>query len=90
MKKYLVIVAVLVSIGIQAQPITEQQAFDRALKFLSDKTQAQGQRAQARNSELKAAKVEARSIYAFNLENISLPQATAVHYPYWVTVRLAA
>lgn len=69
MKKYLVIVAVLVSIGIQAQPITEQQAFDRALKFLSDKTQAQGQRAQARNSELKAAKVEARSIYAFNLED---------------------
>ena len=69
MKKCLLIVAVLISIGIQAQPITEQQACDRALKFLSEKTPACSQRAPVRNRELRAAKVEAKSIYAFNFED---------------------
>ena len=69
MKKYLIIVSVLIAIGMQAQPISEQQARDRAVKFLNTNAKARGHRAAVKNRELKAVKVEAQSLYAFNLED---------------------
>lgn len=45
MRKYLVIVAVLVSIVMQAQPISEQQAHDRVVKFLNTNAKTRGHRA---------------------------------------------
>ena len=69
MKKYLIIVSVLIAIGMQAQPISEQQARDRAVKFLNTNPKARGHRAAVKNRELKAAEVEAQSLYAFNFED---------------------
>lgn len=69
MRRYLIIVSVLIAIGMQAQPISEQQARDRAVKFLNTNAKARGHRAAVKNRELKAVKVEAQSLYAFNLED---------------------
>ena len=95
MRKYLVIVAVLVSIVMQAQPISEQQARDRVVKFLNTNAKTRGHRATVRNRELKVVKVEAQSLYAFNLEDggyiIASGDSRALPVlGYWVTVRLAA
>lgn len=64
----LLFVLVCLTIGAHAQQLTEQQAKDRALQFLSDNTPAAARGLQTRGLQMKAAKVEAKSIYAFNVE----------------------
>ncbi|MBR4843027.1 MAG: C10 family peptidase [Bacteroidaceae bacterium] len=67
-----VILSVLVSLGINAQKITEQEAKERALKYLENSTvTASGGQLAAPGRDglvLNAAKVEADGIYAFNME----------------------
>lgn len=64
----LLLVLVCLTIVAHAQQLTEQQAMDRALQFLSDNTPAAARGLQTRGLQMKAAKVEAKSIYAFNVE----------------------
>ena len=69
MKKLLTILAlVLFTVVVWAQPITEQQAKDRALKYLNNNSAAQARGVGNRQMKLDAAKVEAKSIYAFNID----------------------
>ena len=65
---HLLLVLVCLAIGAWAQQITEQQAMDRALQFLNTNTAAKARGLDGKQLILKAAKVEAKTIYAFNLE----------------------
>ena len=65
---HLLLVLVCLAIGAWAQQITEHQAMDRALQFLSTNTAAKARGLDGKQLILKAAKVEAKTIYAFNLE----------------------
>ncbi|MBO7570237.1 MAG: Spi family protease inhibitor [Bacteroidaceae bacterium] len=70
-KWILVLMSVLTSIGTWAQPITEQEAAERALQFLNHHMLSSRAKVMGKlNSSkmLKATKVEAESIYAFNVE----------------------
>ena len=67
----LMLVSVLLSAGTWAQDMTEQEAAERALQFLRERGSAS--RAKVKGDVpsqpvLKAAKVEAEKIYAFNVE----------------------
>ena len=66
-KNMLLLVLAFLAMGAWAQQITEQQAMDCALQFLNTNT-AMPRRAGRQQLEMKAAKVEAQSIYAFNME----------------------
>ncbi len=66
-KNMLLLVLAFLVMGAWAQQITKQQAMDRALQFLNTNT-AMTRRAGSQQLEMKAAKVEAQSIYAFNME----------------------
>ena len=63
----LLLVLSFLAMGARAQQITEQQAMDRALQFLNTNAMM-SRRAGGQQLEMKAAKVEAQSIYAFNME----------------------
>ena len=67
-KLQLFLVLVCLAIGAWAQQISEQQAMDRALQFLNTNTAAKARGLDGKQLILKAAKVEAKTIYAFNLE----------------------
>ena len=61
--------AALCCMTIWAQPISEQQAKERALQYLSSgKSSVAARRIAPAKDNLKAAPVEATSIYAFNVE----------------------
>ena len=64
----LLLVLVCLAIGAWAQQISEQQAMDRALQFLSTSTAAKARGLDGKELNLKAAKIEPKTIYAFNLE----------------------
>ena len=70
MKRILwMLAAALCCMTIWAQPISEQQAKERALQYLrSDKSSATARRLAPAKNKLKPAPVEATSIYAFNVE----------------------
>ena len=75
MKKILLTIAAVLCcwVSLWAQPITEQQAMDRALQYMnSGKASAKARRmaapANGNRMKLKAAPVEADRIYAFNRE----------------------
>ena len=70
-KTMILLVLVLLSVGAWAQPMTEQEAAERALEFLnqqSNSTRAKVMGTAPRNKILKSAKVEVENIYAFNVE----------------------
>ena len=56
------------ALGAWAQQITEQQAMDRALQFLNTNTAAKARGMDGKQLIMKAAKIEPKTIYAFNLE----------------------
>ena len=58
----------LLTVSVWAQKISEQQARERVLQFLSDNTSAMSRGLHTRGVQMEAAKVEAKSIYAFNIE----------------------
>lgn len=69
-KCILLLLSLLTTFVTWAQPITEQEAADRALRFLRKNTPSLRARAMARAKSpkmLEAAKVEAERIYAFNV-----------------------
>ena len=66
-KLQLFLVLSFLAIGAWAQQITEQQAMDRALQYLNTNTAAKARGLDGKQLNLKAAKVEPQSIYAFNL-----------------------
>ena len=69
-KCILLLLSLLTTFATWAQPITEQEAADRALRFLRKNTPSLRARAMARAKSpkmLEAAKVEAERIYAFNV-----------------------
>ena len=57
----------LLTVSVWGQQITEQQAKERVLQFLSDNASTKA-RGLSQNLQMEAAKMEAQSIYAFNLE----------------------
>lgn len=65
---FFVLVLVLAAIVASAQQITEQQAKVRALQYLSAKAPAKSRGLAGNISRLKSARVEANSIYAFNVD----------------------
>ena len=65
---HLLLVLVCLAIGGWAQQITEQQAMDRALQYLSTNKAAKARGMDGKQLILKAAKIEPKTIYAFNLE----------------------
>ena len=67
-KLQLFLVLSFLAIGAWAQQITEQQAMDRALQYLNTNTAAKARGLDGKQLNLKAAKVEPQSFYAFNLE----------------------
>ena len=70
-KWILLLLSVLTSMGTWAQPITEQEAAERALQFLNHRSPSSRAKVMSKvNSSkmLKATKVEAEKIYAFNVE----------------------
>ena len=74
MKKILLVVVLVFSIaGAYAQHLTEQQAMERALQYLNDKstssTTHKAAPARNRKTTLESAQVEASGIYAFNIED---------------------
>ena len=69
MKRLLIIlVQGLIAIGVWAQPITEQQALDRALKYLNKNAAAKARGMDSKLTKFDAAKIEVQGIYAFNNE----------------------
>ena len=66
-KNMLLLVLAFLAMGAWAQQITEQQAMYRALQFLNTNT-ALSRRAGSQQLKMHAARVEAQSVYAFNLE----------------------
>lgn len=69
MKRILIIVALaLLNVSTWAQQLTEEQAMSRAIQYLNAKAPAKvsAKFAPKKQGALKAAKVEAQSIYAFN------------------------
>ena len=71
LKWILLLMSVLTSTGTWAQPITEQEAAERALQFLSHRNPSSRAKVMSKvNSSkmLKATKVETEKIYAFNVE----------------------
>lgn len=67
----LLLLSVLLSVGTWAQTITEQEAAERALQYLSQhhtSSRAKVMGIASAKPVLKAAKVEAEKIYAFNVE----------------------
>lgn len=64
----LLFVLLSLTIGAYAQQLTEQQAMDRALQFLNTNTAAKARGMDGKQLNLKAAKIEPKTIYAFNLE----------------------
>lgn len=69
--KWILLLSVLTSMGTWAQPITEQEAAERALQFLNHRSPSSRAKVMSKvNSSkmLKATKVEAEKIYAFNVE----------------------
>lgn len=67
----LLVMSVLLSVGTWAQVMTEQEAAERALQFLSEHGSAPRAKVMGNAPSrpvLKAAKVEAEKIYAFNVE----------------------
>ena len=67
----LFVMSVLLSVGTWAQVMTEQEAAERALQFLSERGGASRAKVMGdapSQPVLKAAKVEAEKIYAFNVE----------------------
>ena len=67
MKRFIFLVALsLLTIGTWAQQLTEQEAKDRALQYLSAKAPAEARG--LASARLESAKVGAKSIYAFNRE----------------------
>ena len=58
----------LIAVVAWAQPITEQQALDRALKYLNNNAAAKARGMGNRLTKLDATKVEVKGIYAFNNE----------------------
>ena len=67
----LFVMSVLLSVGTWAQDMTEQEAAERALQFLSERGGASRAKVMGNAPSrpvLKAAKVEAEKIYAFNVE----------------------
>ena len=64
----LLLVLVCLAIGAHAQQLTEQQAKNRALQFLNTNTAAKARGMDGKHLNLKAAKIEPKTIYAFNLE----------------------
>lgn len=67
-KLLLLLILTCLAIGTWAQQITEQQAMDRALKYLNHNETAKARGLGLKQLNLKAAKVEPKSIYAFNME----------------------
>ena len=63
-------VLALLTLNVMAQQITEQQAKERALRYLASNSAAKtrGLNANA-TTRLDATKVEAQSIYAFNIDH---------------------
>lgn len=68
-KLQLLLVLVFLAIGARAQQMTEQQAMDRVLQFLNTNEAAKARGLASKPLSLKAAKIEPKSIYAFNLED---------------------
>lgn len=70
MKRSLVLsfLLALLTVSVWAQQISEQQARERVMQFLSDNTSATTRGLHERGGQMETAKVEAKSIYAFNLE----------------------
>ena len=70
-KTILLLLSVLLSVGTWAQTLTEQEAAERALQFLSQHHASSRAKVMGITPDkpvLKAAKVEAEKIYAFNVE----------------------
>jgi len=70
-KWILLLMSVLTIIGTWAQPITEQEAAERSLQFLSHRNPSSRAKVMSQGNPskmLKATKVEAEKIYAFNVE----------------------
>ena len=70
-KTWILLILVLLSGGAWAQPMTEQEAAERALEFLNQQSSPSRAKAMVtvpRNKMLKSAKLEAERIYAFNVE----------------------
>ena len=65
MKRILLLVLTCLAISVWGQQISEQQAKERVLQFLNDNAPA---KARGLSARMEAAKVEAQSIYAFNVE----------------------
>lgn len=70
MKRSLVLsfLLALLTVSVWAQQISEQQARERVIQFLSDNTSATTRGLHERDGQMETAKVEVKSIYAFNLE----------------------
>ena len=64
----LLLVLVLLTAVAWAQHITEEQACERALKYLTNNDAAKARGMEATDRKATATKVGAESIYAFNLE----------------------
>ena len=68
-RQLLLLVLVLMTAGVWAQQISEEQARDRALKFLTDHDAAKTRGLNVgMDRKTVTAKTDARSIYAFNLD----------------------
>ena len=57
-----------VAISLSAQPISEQQALDRVMQYLNASAPSKARGLAGATSQLRSAKVEANSIYAFNVD----------------------
>ena len=80
-RQLLLLVLVLMTVGVWAQQISEEQARDRALKFLTNNAPAKTRGLNVGiDRKTVTAKTDAKSIYAFNL----------VHCPCWATAPPAA
>ena len=68
-RQLLLLVLVLMTAGVWAQQITEEQARDRALKFLTDHDAAKTRGLNVgMDRKTVTTKTDAKSIYAFNLD----------------------
>ncbi len=68
-RKLLLLVLVLMTVGVWAQQISEEQARDRALKYLSNNAPAKTRGLNVgMDRKTVTAKTDAKSIYAFNLD----------------------
>ena len=62
-----ILVLTAAAISLSAQPISEQQALDRVMQYLNASAPSKARGLAGATSQLRSAKVEANSIYAFNV-----------------------